>query len=79
MKKIPIIRRNYLSDNAFVSSIVGSTLPGSKKLQFPFEIPVINTSNDVTISPGVKTALIATTSILAFGMIGSAILKRSTK
>lgn len=77
MKKIPVVRREYLSDNSFVQKIIGSTLPGSKKLQFPFEIPTIQTNNAVEIPSGTGAILIGTASVFAAGMIISALIKRS--
>lgn len=69
-KTIPIIRRTALSDGNFLTSLVGSSKPGAKKLEFPYDIPEIKVAP--VISPEVKTVLYTTVSILATGMVLSA-------
>lgn len=74
---VPVVRRRYMSDGkSFVTDLVGRTAPGAQKAQFPYELPVIETS--VSLDDPTKNALYITAGTIAVGMIGSQIIKRST-
>lgn len=75
---VPVVRRRYMSDGkSFITDVIGHTKPGEEKLQFPYEIPVINTS--VAIDPQATKALYVVAGTLAVGMLGSAYLKYKSK
>lgn len=73
---VPVVRRRYMSDGkSFVTDLVSHTQPGKEKLQFPYEIPVIDTN--IMLDDTTTKALYITAGTFAAGMIGSAIIKRS--
>jgi len=73
LREVPVVRRTYLADDSFVTDLIGYSKPGAKKLQFPYEIPTINTS--VSLSPEVTQTLIAIPTIFSIGMVASAAIK----
>lgn len=78
-KNIPIVRRTLLSDGSYLTNIIGATTGSNKKLDFPYNIPVIETSNaiDKKTLDQLQTTLTTFASIFAIGLIGSAIIRRS--
>lgn len=72
-KCLPVVKRTYLSDGGFLTSLVGSSKPGEKKMQFPYEIPEIKVSP--VISPETKTTLYTTVGILAGGIVISGLAR----
>lgn len=76
-RDIPVVRRRYMSDGkSFVTDLIGRTQPGAQKAQFPYELPVIETS--VTLDDTTTRALYITAGTIAAGMIGSAVIKRKS-
>jgi len=74
-KQIPIIKQTLSADGKSVfQSIVGATNPGSNKLQFPYELPVIKT--EVNISPETMTSLYIVSGIIGGALVLSQIIKR---
>lgn len=75
-RRVPVVRRTYLSDGSgYVQQILGSTKPGEKKLQFPYELPVIETS--VSLDKSTRNTLLGVAGGIAGGMIISSAIKRS--
>jgi len=71
------VRRRYMSDGkSFVTDVLAHTQPGKEKLQFPYEIPVIDTN--VMLDDTTTKALYITAGTFALGMVGSAIIKRKS-
>jgi hypothetical protein len=74
LREVPVVRRTYLADGSWVTDLITHSKPGEKTLQFPYEIPTINTS--VSLAPDVQQTLITVSSIVGVSMIASAALKR---
>lgn len=65
-KCLPVVKRTYLSDGGFLTNLVGSSKPGSGKMQFPYELPEIKVAPVIT--PETKKTLYTTVGILAGGI-----------
>jgi hypothetical protein len=73
-RNIPVIRNTRLADGSVLQNILGATKPGSKKLQFPYELPVIETS--VAVAPDTLTSLYTVAGIIGGAIVLSQIIKR---
>jgi len=72
---LPIVRRTYLADGSgYLQTILGSTKPGTQKLQFPYEIPTIKT--EVALDPATTKTLLYIAGGITVGAIASAVIKR---
>jgi len=76
---VPVQKKKPLlsADGGIWSQIVGASMPGAKKMQFPFEnIPPV--SVNVSIEKDTRNAILGLGALTAGGIILGAILKRAS-
>lgn len=64
-RSIPIVQRVYMADGSYFQQILGSTKPGQKKMQFPYEIPPI----EIELAKETNATIITAAGILAGGFV----------
>lgn len=77
MPNLPIVKRTYLADGSYLQNIIGATTDPGKKLEFPYKLPVIETS--VSLDEKTTGTLITVSSIIAGGLVLSSVIRFMSK